>query len=139
LIFKANWFKIIYNFVHYWLGKWRLIKFIMTITTISNQINNKILFESFSIIFILPIIISNLENSNHCLRIICIHMNNWGADSLGNISAVKTCSRLIWTCCESNLIINNHMNTSSNWIRFQILHLKRFIYNTLTCKGTISM
>lgn len=100
--------------IHHWLGKYWLIQLIVTISTISNYINENILVE------FLPVFECHMHCFMNKLWFVCIYMNHWCLNGFCDISTIQTCSTLSWCCRKSNLIISDHMNNSSGIIMGQI-------------------
>jgi hypothetical protein len=93
--------------VHVRLSEFRLIKLVMSISAITNNINQNILME--------PLSVFNCEfaYSVDSFWIICVDMDNWGIKCLSDITAVERASSINRISCETNLIIDNHMNSAS--------------------------
>jgi len=113
-------------FIHQWLSKRRLIKFIVSKFTISDQINYDIMFK------FLTIFSSSSEYVMHIIKTLSINMEDWGINRFGKIRSIVSRSSFAWNGCETNLIVDNDMNCSSNSVILQVLHLHCFINNSLS-------
>jgi hypothetical protein len=78
---KYCWF-IFNDLIHFWLSKERLILFIVSISSKSNNINKDILFKLESILN------SNFECSVKYGRLLSINMENRSSDNLSNFSTI---------------------------------------------------
>jgi len=104
------WWMAFYLFIHFRLGKERLILFIMPEPSVTNNINEDIFMECLSVFD------SDLHASIQKIWLICIDMNNWGTDNFSDLCAIIRWSSLPRVRCESNLIIHYNMNNSSSCI-----------------------
>ena len=66
-------------------------------------------------------------------------MENGGADRCSDFRAIGTRSGAVRSRCETNLIVNNDMNGSSNGIIIELLHLKALIDDALSGHGSITV
>mmetsp|Transcript_17393 Transcript_17393/g.15305 ORF Transcript_17393/g.15305 Transcript_17393/m.15305 type:complete len:315 (-) Transcript_17393:810-1754(-) len=124
---------LIDDLVHQWLGERGLIQFIVTIFSVTNKINEDILLELHSILQ------SKLHNLVNFFRFISINVEYWGFNRLGNICTIKTTSSIFLDCSETNLVVTNNVNSTSNLIVIEVPHLEGFINDTLTSNSSITM
>jgi len=101
--------------------------------SIPNDVNHDILLEFHSVLS------SNFTYLDDWFDIVCIYMENWCLDTFSQIWRIKSRSVLFRSCGEPNLVVYDEMNSSSYLIVVKLTHLHRFIYNSLTSKGSISM
>ena len=66
-------------------------------------------------------------------------MENWGVDGLSKIGCVSCGSTFAGNGGETNLVIYDDVNGSSNRVVGQVLHLHGFINDSLTRKGCVSV
>ena len=66
-------------------------------------------------------------------------MENWSIDSLGEIGGVSCRSPLAGNGGKTNLVVDDDVNGSADGVVCQILHLHRFIDDSLSGKGGVSM
>jgi hypothetical protein len=117
----------------------------MPISPIPNQINNNIFFELFpiknqpKIRIKLPVIISQLHNRHHALRIIGIDMNNRSSNCLSHVGAVLTASGLLGGCSESDLVVDYYVDYTTHFESLQVLHLQGFVHYALTGKCSVTV
>jgi len=95
-------------FIHVRLSEFRFVKLVMSITTITNNINENILMKSLSVFY------CEFAYSVDRFWIISIDMNNWGIKCFSNITAVERTSSINRISRETNLVIDNHMDSTSN-------------------------
>lgn len=94
--------------VHVRLSEFRLVKLVVSITTITNNVNENILVESLSVFD------CEFAHSVDGFWIISVDMNDWGIECLSDITAVEGASSINRICGETNLVIDNHVDSTSN-------------------------
>jgi len=97
-----------YFFIHMRLREFRLVKLIVAVSTIANNINENILLE------LLSVFDCEFADSVDRLWIISIYMNNWCIKCFSYVTAVKRASSVNRVRSETNLIIDDHMDRTSN-------------------------
>ena len=90
------------------LREFRLVKLIVAVSTIANNINENILLE------LLSVFDCEFADSVDRLWIISIYMNNWCIKCFSYVTAVKRASSVNRVRSETNLIIDDHMDRTSN-------------------------
>jgi hypothetical protein len=130
---RASFLDSAYFFIHMRLSKFRFIKLIMAVSTITNNINENILVELLSVFH------CEFAYSVDSFWIISIYMNNWGIKCFSNITAVKWTSSINRIRRETNLIIDNHMNSTSDWKLRYFPKCKWFIHYTLSWERCITV
>jgi len=133
LVFFSNRYHFSNLLVHKWLGKWGIVKFIVSTFPISNEVYYDVIFEFHSVLC------GNCKNFCNIINAFCIHMEDWSINSLSNVCAIYSRSGFVRSSCEPDLIIDNNMDASTNSIVLEVSHLQCFIYNTLACKCSITM
>ena len=119
--------------IHEWLGEGWLIKFIVSKSSVSDNIDNHILME------LLSVFCCNLTYSSNIFNAVPINVEDGCSNTLTNICTIETWSALDWVCSETNLIVSNYMDGTSSCIIEKFSHLDRFVNNTLTWEGSITM
>lgn len=71
----------------------------------------------------LSVLGSSSENIIDVIQAVSVHMENWGVDSLGQVRTVNGRSTLVWGGGETDLVVHDNMDGTSNGVVFQILHL----------------
>lgn len=66
-------------------------------------------------------------------------MEDRSINRFSKIRSIVSGSSFAWNCCETNLIVDNNMNCSSNSVILQVLHLHCFVNNSLSGKWSITM
>jgi len=132
-VLAGNWGHLGDLLVHEWLGETWLIELIVTHLSVTDEINDNVMLE------LLSVLSCGSENKVDVIKAVSIHMKDWSIDSFGQVRAVDTWSCLVWSCGETNLVVHNNMNSSSNSVILQVLHLYWLINNTLTRESSISM
>ena len=120
-------------FIESRLGETRLIRFIVTMPAIRNNIHKYITMKFLSEFKRQFCYIGN------GIKIISVHMKNRGKRSLRHIRTVGARAAFKIISREPHLIVEHHMNRSSYVITRQLRHLKYLIDNALSCNRSISM
>ena len=69
--------------VHHWLGRQRLIRFIVPVAAEADDVDNNVLVEMHSEVQ------RELRHEHHCLGIVTVDVENWSLNELRDIGAVK--------------------------------------------------
>jgi hypothetical protein len=101
-----NWFHIANYFVHTWLGKGRLIHFIMSVLSESNHVENDI-FSKF-----LPVTNCKLGYTGYTFNIVSVYSNNRDPKRLYNVWREWETTTILWICCKTNLVVSDEMDGS---------------------------
>jgi hypothetical protein len=117
LVLSSDWSHFGDLLVHEWLSETWLIQFIVSHFPVTNEIDDDIMLEFLSIFS------SSSENEINIIQAVSVDMENWSIYSLGQVRAVDGRSTLIWSCGETNLVVHNNMDCTSNSVILQILHL----------------
>jgi hypothetical protein len=79
----------------------------------------------------LPPLCCQLAHTHHGFHVIPVHMENWCANGLCNISAVWGGARVLGVCGESHLIIHNQVHAATYLVIGQLAEIQGFKDNTL--------
>ena len=119
--------------VHNGLSKVGLILFIVAESSISDNIDEKVLVE----------LLSEGDGNLHALvqnvRHISVHVNNGSIDDLGDFGTVVRGPVLVGESCETDLVVEHNMDNSSSSVVHQIFELDGLINDTLTGNGSVTM
>lgn len=96
------------NFVHQGLGEGGLIKFVVPEFPVANQVDDDITVE------LLSELSGKFESTLHILHTVSVDVENWRVNCFSNIRRVDARSTLAWVCCETNLVINNNVDGTTN-------------------------
>ncbi|KAH3688256.1 hypothetical protein WICPIJ_000727 [Wickerhamomyces pijperi] len=98
--------------VHQWLGEGRLIGFVVTVLSVTNNINDDVGVESGS-----PFS-SQVEDEGDTFDIIGVDVEDWGFNGFGDIGWVWGRSGESWVSGETDLVVNNDVDgtTSGCWM-----------------------
>ena len=66
-------------------------------------------------------------------------MENRRVNTLGHIRGVDSRSCFIRCCCETNLVVHDNMDRTTDLVVFKILHLKRFKHYALPSHCCVAM
>ena len=94
--------------------------------SVANQVDDYVL------IILLTVLSSQLESCRDVFEGIGVNVENWSLNGFGKICAVGSRSALAWNSGESDLVVHNDMNRSTNTIVSETLHLDSFIDDTLS-------
>jgi len=98
----------------------------MSKLSVTDEVNNNVVVEFLSILS------SGTEDHGDILHRISIYMEDWSTDSLSQIRAVSCRSSLVWSGGETNLVVHDHVNGTSDGVVLEILHLHGLIDHTLS-------
>ena len=121
-------------FIHHRLRHHRLIGFIVSIATIADEINDHIGVKHHSIGM------GQLCDQNHCFGIISVDMEDRRLHHLGDFSAIHRGPGIqLVTGGKSNLIVDNHVNCSTDFETAGVRHIQSLHDHTLPCESSITM
>ncbi len=134
MIFELGWSRMTCDFlVHQWLCEHWLIKLVMAEATIADEIDNNIVFE------LLSVFCCELKGCDNFVETISIDVEDRAVQCLCEIRRVDTRARFVWVCCKADLVIDNDMNCTTNFVVLQVNHLHGLVDDTLTCERSISV
>ena len=119
--------------IHFGMSVVRLILLTVTMPSIPNDIDKKILLE------LLFICNCYLHNAVQQIWLVSINVNDRCTNNFSNLCAVIRRSALVWWRRKSKLIVHHYVNHSTCRIIYQTLELKRFIHTSLPSDSCISM
>lgn len=119
--------------VHQRLCEGRLVEFIVSQTTETDDIDHDIFFEFLSIFD------GQTGDFVHHFGVIGVHVENRRTDGFGDFCAIQTASGVSLRGGETHLIVGDDMNHASRGVVFKVLNLVGFIDHTLTRMGCISV
>jgi hypothetical protein len=101
--------------------------------SITNEVDDNIVMEFLSELS------CSLKYEVNIFHTVSIDMEDWCIDSFCQIRAVSARPSFIWGSSESDLIVYNNMDSSTYGVILKILHLHRFINNTLTRESCVTV
>ena len=84
---------------------------------ISNKINHNIFTE------FLAVLSGNAESVCNIVHRVCVDMEDGAADCGGDLRAVDAGPCSVWSSREADLVIDDYMDSSSDCVVFERLHL----------------
>mmetsp|Transcript_39817 Transcript_39817/g.62933 ORF Transcript_39817/g.62933 Transcript_39817/m.62933 type:complete len:479 (-) Transcript_39817:382-1818(-) len=132
-VFLQNRLVFSNQLVHKRLSHLTRVNFIVTMTTVTNQIDDEVLLEYLSELS------SHLKDMYNSFDIISIDVDNRGIHVLCHISGVRGRASISRVSGETNLVVDNNVDTSSSCVFRQIIQVKRLINNTLSSKSSITV
>src|SRR5437764_11499715 len=96
----------IYKFIQFWLGIFRVVAFVVTMTTVADHIYKHIAIK------LLAITGGNIGTFHHGFGIVTIYMEYRSLHHGGNRSAVIGTAGIFEIGGKANLIINNKMDST---------------------------
>ena len=133
LVDTGNWGHLGDLFVHEWLCETWLIELVVTHLSVTDQVDDDVMF------IYLTILCGNLENIVDVFHAVGIDVEDWGVNGLGEIGSVHSTSTLDWNGSETDLIVDNDVNRTTNRVIVQVLHLHGFINHALSGEGCVTM
>jgi hypothetical protein len=101
--------------------------------SVTDQVDNDVALE------LLTELSCKLESTLNILHTISIHVEDGSINCLGDISGVNTGAALAWVSSETNLVVHNDVDCTTDPIVGKRLHLKLFKHHTLTGKSSVTV
>ena len=122
-----------YLLVHFWLSKLWFINLIVSILSVTDQVNQNVSFPLFLIVN------TKVHHSVNVFNILWVHVNNWSVKGLCDITAVLRTSWVDRSRCVTQLVVGDDVNGSSN-VEFRYFSQnKRLINNSLTTDSGVTV
>lgn len=121
------------DLVHVRLSEGWFIDLVVTMLSITDDINNNI-----SLPHLTPFS-GQLAHSDNSLWIISVDVKHGSVESAGNISAVSSRARIMWVSGETNLIVDNNMNSATSCVMFELAECHALINDALSSESCITM
>ena len=119
--------------IELWLRKRGLIQFVVSIATVADHIDNDISTPLMAILY------RRFECCRYCERVVPIAVKDWAIEGLPNIRAVGGGTRVNWVGCETNLVVYNNVDSTTNIEIVHTCHLHRLVNDPLTGEGGITV
>ena len=120
--------------IHQRLRRIRLVCFVVTVTTVTNQVNHHITFKGVAIIN------GELRHKYHGFRIITVDVENWRLHHLGDVSTVFSGTGIFRIGGgKTNLVVNHQAYRTANFKGAGLRNVKGFCHHTLTGKGRVTV
>lgn len=119
--------------VHFGLSEAGLVRLVMAVATVADDVDNNIL---------LPLsapIGRELANEGDSFGIISVNVEDWGVDGFGNVGWVGRGPGESWVGRESDLVVNDKVDGSSNAVVGEIVHAGGFVHDTLAGEGSVTV
>lgn len=129
----SNWLVLLNDLVHHWLGEGWLIQLIVTEFTVTDQVNDDVLHE------LLAELSSEFEGTLHILHRVSVDVEDWRVDRLSNVRGVLTRATLVWSSGETNLVIDDDVDSAANSVVGQRLHLDLLEDDALPGHGSVTV
>jgi len=105
----------------------------MSQSPVANHIDNYILSKD------LPVLSSNFEHSANIIHIVSVHMENGRINGFCDIRAIKAGPGVMRRRRESDLVVGDHVDGSSDGVVVEILHLHGLENDALSSEGRVSV
>lgn len=89
----------------------------MTTQSVANHVDNDVVLEGLSVVC------SHFEGSVNRFQVVSIDVNDWCINGFCQVSGIHSTSSFGWNRRESDLVVYNNVNGTTNCIVLQILHL----------------
>src|SRR5215212_517438 len=119
--------------VHRRLRERRLIRLVVTMAPVSNQVDEEILTEFHAIVD------AELHDSHASVGVFGIHVNDWHFESLCEIARIVSRARIDRIGCKPDLIIRDDVEIAAYAISSQARHVEGFRNNTLARKRSVAV
>lgn len=106
------------NLVHHGLSETWLIEFVVSVLSVSDDIDDNILLEFLSVLE------GQFEDLVNKFWSISVNVEDWSLNGFSQISTIERSSILCWNSGKTNLVIDNNMNETSTLIAFKVLELE---------------
>ena len=113
----SDWFHLVDDLVHQRLGEGGLVKLVMSELSVTDQVDDHVTLE------LLAELRSKSESALDILHRVGVNVEDRSVDRLGNISSVDARSALAGVSCETNLVVNNDVDSATSFVVSQRLHL----------------
>ena len=100
---------------------------------VTDKVNNNVMVEFLSVLG------SCLEHEINIFHAVSIDMENRSVDSLRKIRRVHSGSSLVWGRGETNLVVDDDMDSATNSVILEVLHLHRFVDNSLARESCVTV
>lgn len=121
------------DLVHQGLREHGLIELVVTHLSVANEVDDNIFAESLSVLS------SNFEGLGDVFHAVGIDVENGGINGLCNIGSVDTRSGAIRSGRKSNLVVDDDMESSTDGVVLEILHLEALENDTLTSHSGVTV
>lgn len=119
--------------VHEWLREHRLVDLVVSVASVSHQIDDTVLVESGT-----PLS-RHLAHVHDGLRIVGVDMENGGVDDTSDIGTVGRGSRETGIGGEADLVVGHHVDGAVGGVVGQIRQMHRLVDDTLAAEGGIAV
>lgn len=119
--------------VHLWLSEAGLVSLVVTVSSVTDNIDNHILLESSS-----PVSSKGTDIVDG-LDIVTVDVEDGRIDRLGNIRGVRGRTGKSGVGGETNLVVDNQVDGATSAVVGEVLHTHGLVDNTLTSKGGVTM
>ena len=119
--------------VHERLSEAGLVELIVTHLTVTNEVNDDVVVE------LLAVLRRDLETMVHSLHVVRIDMEDRSADSLGEVRSIHVTAALGRHSRETNLVVHDDVNSATDAVVLQVLHLHSFVDDTLAGESGVTM
>lgn len=120
-------------FVHQGLSEERLVELVVAKPSVADYIDEDVLVE------FVAVFVGDLHALVQQIGLVCVHVEDWSAHHLGNLRAVVGGAGLVLIGGESDLVVHDNMNDASGCVILQILHLQRFVDDSLSSDSGITV
>jgi len=111
----------------------RLIKLVVTHLSVTDEVNNNVVVE------FLPVLGSNFKCPMDVFQGVSVYMENWCVDGFGKITGIHSTSTLLGDGRETNLIVDDDVDCSTDGVVWEVLHLKGLVADTLPRESCVTV
>lgn len=119
--------------VHPWLGEQRLVGFVVTVTTVADDIDDDVLLE------LSTVVRRELAHEVDGLDVVAVNVEDGCVDCLGDIRGVGSRAREARVGGEADLVVDDEVDGSSGSVPRQVVEAHGLVDNTLASERSVSM
>lgn len=124
---------VLHDGVHKGLRIRWLIKLVVARLAVADQIDDDVASE------FLTVLGSDAECVSYIVHRVRVDVEDWCADGRGNLGAVSARTSTVWGRCEADLIVDDDMDSATDLVVLQPLHLQALVDNALASDGSITV
>lgn len=121
------------SFIHSRLREGRLIRLVVPVSSVAHNIDHNVLFV------LCAIVSGKLADKGQRLDIVSVHVEDGCINALREIARVRCTSCKPWVGGESDLVVDDQMNRTTNAVRREVVHPKGLVDDTLTSECCVTV
>ena len=119
--------------VHSWLGKHRLVDFVVTVSSVTDQIDDDVGVEGLSEFG------GDLGDVDNSIWIVGVDVEDGGVDDSANVGTVRRGSRVSRISSETDLVVADKMDGATDGVEWKMAQVKSLVDDTLSSEGSVTV